>query len=100
MRDIMLNSYESVISVIFNAKSHYLPYLCSFARLQSHIEASMEEAIANLAAAPPKTKAKAGSKLTIVDKKRKAPKPSQGVEKLKKANTTGMAKLSNFFGKA
>jgi len=35
-----------------------------------------------------------------MDKKRKAPKPSQGVEKLKRANTTGMAKLSDFFGKA
>jgi ribonuclease H2 subunit B len=80
-RDILLNSYD-------------------FARLQSHIEASKEQAIANLAAAPPKTKAKAEGKSTTVDKKRKAPRPSQGVEKLKKANTTGMAKLSNFFGKA
>ena len=32
------------------------------------------------------------------DKKRKA-KGSHGVEQLKKANTTGMAKLSSFFNK-
>ncbi|KAJ2922730.1 hypothetical protein H1R20_g14368, partial [Candolleomyces eurysporus] len=33
------------------------------------------------------------------DKKRKATKASHGVEQLKKANTAGMAKLSNFFTK-
>ena len=33
------------------------------------------------------------------DKKRKAVKASTGVEKLKKANTKGMAKLSTFFQK-
>lgn len=70
----------------------------SFAKLQSHIEASKEQAISNLAAAP-KPKAKAEGKPTIADKKRKAGKPSQGVEKLKRANTTGMAKLSSFFSK-
>lgn len=75
-----------------------LPTVPSFAKLQSHIDASKEQVISNLAAAP-KTKAKAESKLTTADKKRKAGKPSQGVEKLKKANTTGMAKLSSFFSK-
>jgi hypothetical protein len=35
---------------------------------------------------------------TTVDKKRK-PGASQGVEKLKKAKTGGMAKLSTFFAK-
>ena len=33
------------------------------------------------------------------DKKRKAVKASTGVEKLKKANVKGMAKLSSFFQK-
>ena len=33
------------------------------------------------------------------DKKRKAAKGSTGVEKLKKANVKGMAKLSSFFQK-
>jgi len=70
----------------------------SFSKLQIHIDANKERAISNLAAAP-KTKAKAEGKSTTADKKRKAGKPSQGVEKLKRANTTGMAKLSSFFGK-
>ncbi|KIM45252.1 hypothetical protein M413DRAFT_441934 [Hebeloma cylindrosporum] len=80
IRDVLLNSYD-------------------FSKLQNHIEANKEQIISNLAAAP-KTKAKAEGKSTAADKKRKAGKPSQGVEKLKKANTTGMAKLSSFFGKA
>lgn len=33
------------------------------------------------------------------EKKRKGAKESQGVEKLKKANVNGMAKLSSFFKK-
>jgi len=76
-----------------------LPTIPSFSKLQSHIEASKEQVISNLAAVP-KAKAKPGSKSTTADKKRKSGKPSQGVEKLKRANTTGMAKLSSFFGKA
>ncbi|KIK09908.1 hypothetical protein K443DRAFT_671222 [Laccaria amethystina LaAM-08-1] len=35
-----------------------------------------------------------------VEKKRKGAKSSQGVEKLKKVDTTGMSKLSSFFNKA
>jgi len=35
-----------------------------------------------------------------VEKKRKGTKSSQGVEKLKKVDTTGMSKLSSFFNKA
>lgn len=34
---------------------------------------------------------------TTSNKKRKATKASQGVEKLKKVNTNGMAKISSFF---
>ena len=48
------------------------------------------------------TKAKRGSKSSTKpgeDKKRKS-KASQGVEKLKKANVNGMAKLSSYFKKA
>jgi ribonuclease H2 subunit B len=85
--------------VLFLTHQILLPTIPSFTKLQSHIEASKEQVISNLDAAP-KTKAKAEGKSTTADKKRKAGKPSQGVEKLKRANTTGMAKLSSFFGKA
>jgi len=38
--------------------------------------------------------------ITEEDKKRKKTKGSQGVEKLKKVNVNGMAKLSSFFKKS
>jgi ribonuclease H2 subunit B len=60
------------------------------------LDANKTEAIASaIASAPPKEKVKASA-----DKKRKSAKASVGVEKLKKVNTTGMAKLSSFFSKA
>ena len=46
----------------------------------------------------PSTAAKGGTPTTADSKKRKG-KGSQGVEKLKKANTEGMSKLSSYFTK-
>ncbi len=70
----------------------------SFVKLQSQLTTNKEEAMANAVNSSSKLQAK-GQKVAA-DKKRKAPKPSFGVEKLKKVNTTGMAKLSSFFKKA
>lgn len=46
------------------------------------------------------TKTKTKAQGTKDDKKRKGAKASQGVEKLKKVNVNGMAKLSSFFKKS
>ncbi|KAF8973124.1 ribonuclease H2, subunit B [Flammula alnicola] len=70
-----------------------------FSKLQKHLDSNQEEAIAKAATAAP-AKAQTKAEKTAAGKKRKAAKPSVGVEKLKKANTTGMAKLSSFFNKA
>jgi ribonuclease H2 subunit B len=43
--------------------------------------------------------AKVDNKTKGVEKKRKGAKSSQAVEKLKKVDITGMAKLSNYFNK-
>ncbi|KAF9482144.1 hypothetical protein BDN70DRAFT_829760 [Pholiota conissans] len=94
------------IRVSCDLVSQYLPsYLrdaliktYDFDKLQKLLDANRDEAIFNaVASAPQKGQTKLNS---VADKKRKAAKPSVGVEKLKKANTTGMAKLSNFFNKA
>ncbi|KAJ7747352.1 ribonuclease H2, subunit B [Mycena metata] len=65
-----------------------------FTALDAHFK-SIEDASAALAVDKP---VKAKSAPAVVDKKRK-PGTSQGVEKLKKAKTAGMAKLSTFFAK-
>ena len=63
------------------------------------MESKKEETMSK-AAVPLSTKAKVTSKETSnVNKKRKAPKTSQGVENLKKVNTSSMAKISSFFNK-
>lgn len=77
--------------------------LSSFSLLQEHMRVLREEAMA-LASANMNTVEARESKSsrdndTSDDKKRKAPKASTGVEKLKKANVKGMAKLSTFFQK-
>ncbi|KAF7315468.1 hypothetical protein MIND_00061800 [Mycena indigotica] len=64
-----------------------------FSALEAHVR-SLEEERASLVVQKP-SKSKAAP--TPVEKKRKD--TSQGVEKLKKAKTTGMAKLSTFFSK-
>lgn len=77
--------------------------LSSLSLLQEHMRVLREEAMA-LASANMNTVEARESKSskdndTSDDKKRKAPKASTGVEKLKKANVKGMAKLSTFFQK-
>ncbi|KAI0032101.1 ribonuclease H2, subunit B [Vararia minispora EC-137] len=94
-----------------NLLSQYLPpeiyraLLSSydFATLDIHIQALRDEATAANTSPPIKTKDtnKGASAEKGEGKKRKgkATKASAGVEKLKKANTAGMAKLSTFFTK-
>jgi ribonuclease H2 subunit B len=68
--------------------------LLSFTPLDAHFKSIEDENAALAVEKPVKTKPAP----VTVDKKRK-PGGSQGVEKLKKAKTTGMAKLSTFFTK-
>ncbi|KAG6920293.1 hypothetical protein DXG01_005062 [Tephrocybe rancida] len=70
-----------------------------FSELDAFLQAALDEAAAAVV-----VDTKGGKKVkikpsTVDDKKRKNAKGSQGVEKLKKANVNGMAKLSSFFGK-
>ena len=77
---------------------------CSFAAYDAHMKALKDQAMAlaavnmNAVEARESKSSSKDSKDTGGDKKRKA-KESTGVEKLKKANTKGMAKLSTFFQK-
>ncbi|EIM82893.1 uncharacterized protein STEHIDRAFT_171042 [Stereum hirsutum FP-91666 SS1] len=76
-----------------------------FSQLDEHLQSLQAEAAAlALASVPPTgTKSKKGGAKNTEDedgKKRKAKaKTTHGVEKLKKANTTGMSKISTFFQK-
>lgn len=72
-----------------------------FITLDAHIKALKDEEVAMaLAGAPAKKKSRAAGEPEDDGKKRKAKtKASQGVEKLKKANVSGMAKISSFFQK-
>jgi len=88
-----------------NILSQYLPedvqtslMSCfDLSRLEEYEQRLREEAAALLAAQAPKKK----SNLNVVEgSKRKATTQiSRGVDKLKKANTAGMSKLSSFFQK-
>lgn len=78
----------------------------SFADLDTHLlaiqaeQTAIEELNAQAAPKSKKGKAQSAAKGEPAEKKRKAPaKASQGVEKLKKANIKGMAKISSFFSK-
>ena len=73
--------------------------MSSFSTLNKYVEFKKEETLSK-AAGPPATKAKVtANKETAAPNKRKAAKTSQGVENLKKVNTSGMAKISSFFNK-
>ncbi|KAF8160811.1 ribonuclease H2, subunit B [Crassisporium funariophilum] len=70
--------------------------------LETYLATNKEDAMKVSAAAPTKvtkSKGKEESKTGGGDKKRKTAKASHGVEKLKKADVGGMAKLSSFFNK-
>ena len=75
----------------------------SFSLLDAHLkvlkEESMALAAANMNAVEARESKSSSEKEAEGDKKRKAAKASTGVEKLKKANIKGMAKLSTFFVK-
>jgi ribonuclease H2 subunit B len=73
---------------------------CSFTALDAHIKALKDEEVAIALAGAPGTKNRVEDVVEDGSKKRKAKsKTSQGVEKLKKANISGMQKLSTFFQK-
>ncbi len=77
----------------------YIEHFCrSFTPLDAHIKALKDEEIAIALAGAPTKKSRAADEVEDGGKKRKAKsKASQGVEKLKKANRSGMAKISTFF---
>jgi ribonuclease H2 subunit B len=88
-----LASYEYVW--FFYVESQLLTSVISFTELDEYLKrVETETAITTSAVKHGKDKkvVSAGE-----SKKRKNPKGSQGVEKLKKANVNGMAKLSSFF---
>ncbi|KAH9992609.1 ribonuclease H2, subunit B [Russula vinacea] len=71
-----------------------------FTPLDAHIKALKDQEIAITLAGAQKKKPRAADGVEDDGKKRKAKsKASQGVEKLKKANVSGMAKISSFFKK-
>ncbi|CAL1707637.1 unnamed protein product [Somion occarium] len=72
-----------------------------FAALNAHLDANQKELSALAASKMSNIEARESGKAVKADgKKRKGPtKGSHGVEKLKKVNTKGMAKLSSFFQK-
>ncbi|THH21340.1 hypothetical protein EW146_g201 [Bondarzewia mesenterica] len=71
-----------------------------FSALDAHLKALQDEAAALALANAPIVKAKKTNAGGEDEKKRKAKaKGSQGVEKLKKTNVNGMAKISSFFQK-
>ena len=72
----------------------------SFAPLDAYLKALKDEEVAIALAGAPGTRPRGADVVEDGGKKRKAKsKGSQGVEKLKKANISGMAKLSSFFQK-
>ena len=72
----------------------------SFTALDAYIKALKDEDAANTIAGAPGKKTRGADVVEDGGKKRKAKsKGSQGVEKLKKANVSGMAKISSFFQK-
>ncbi|KAF8894051.1 ribonuclease H2, subunit B [Infundibulicybe gibba] len=69
-----------------------------FSQLDAYHERENAQAVVLPAVVPQKTRGKEANTVGET-KKRKGVKLSQGVEKLKKVNTDGMAKLSSFFKK-
>ncbi|KAF7428249.1 hypothetical protein PC9H_007470 [Pleurotus ostreatus] len=69
--------------------------------LENHVKTLQDTTLASAAAdANSADKIKKSTKTAGEDKKRKSAKGSTGVEKLKKANTKGMSKISSFFAKS
>jgi len=92
VKEGLLASYECVLS----PKSPTLVLtLYSLAALHKHIQTNSVDGALKSA-----TNTKDAESKAEADKKRKAVKASAGVEKLKKANVKGMAKMTSFFTKA
>jgi len=71
-----------------------------FTPLDAHVKALKDEEAARALAAAPAVKSRAVNEVENNGKKRKAKtKASQGVEKLKKVDVSGMPKISTFFRK-
>jgi ribonuclease H2 subunit B len=95
MKSELLASYECAS---FNSLPDITLILSSLSALDKHLKSRLAEETL-LKTTTNTGKGKGGAK-GEADKKRKAPaKRSHGVDQLKKANTTGMAKLSSFFTK-
>jgi len=69
----------------------------SFGDLEKHLKRLRDEVIAP---GDPKSKRESTSTAMQHEDKKRKNKASQGVEKLKKTNVKGMAKLSSYFKKA
>lgn len=91
----LLSSYEYVR--FQTATVSFLTSGLSFTKLDAYLKVLQDEAAASIANTnTSKTNTKTSEK---DDGKKRKSKSSQGVDKLKKANTNGMAKLSTFFKK-
>jgi ribonuclease H2 subunit B len=74
----------------------------SFSKLDAHLQTLLDESttIANAHTNTSKSKSKDNENVNDDKKRKNKSKTSQGVDKLKKANINGMAKMSSFFQKA
>jgi ribonuclease H2 subunit B len=99
---------SSIIRVRFNFLQ-YTSYSCpliSFKLLDDYMKCIEDEkaalALANADKKASEKKKKANAQAATSDTKKRKPqtKSSQGIEKLKKVNVSGMAKMSSFFKKA
>ncbi|KAI0318395.1 ribonuclease H2, subunit B [Amylostereum chailletii] len=97
---LMDDGKEQVLQRTFHSIDLHAALLAKydFAALDAHMQLLQDEFAAQVAANAPKERTKAETSMAEDGKKRKA-KASQGVEKLKKVNVSGMAKISSFFQK-
>lgn len=83
------------------APTPYVTLNLSFEDLDAYFKTIENEAASLAVDTKTKAKGRQSNKLANgEEKKRKGTKTSQGVEKLKKVNVNGMAKLSSFFKKS
>lgn len=79
---------------------NYLFSIRSFTKLDAYLKSLQDDAAALVVASGNKKLKRKDSKQIDDDNKKKAKsKTSHGVDKLKKANINGMAKMSSFFTK-
>lgn len=91
----------STSSALLTSPSFSVNMHCSFTKLDAYLKAMHDEATLAVVSANTSKAKKVKNEEKADDKKRKATaNVSQGVDKLKKANINGMAKMSSFFKKA